>query len=134
MRYVARADAEFQDLIDKHDDSLQGRLMAFVFNVLDSLNDEGRRDFVDLLVAERFDDVLLKPSTLVGVAHDAPFFEIAPKNKRISQRVTARRFLSDVLAHFSRFLFGFTIRDLREVPETNICNPTAEALTEKPSF
>ena len=59
MRYVARADAEFQDLIDKHDDSLQGRLMAFVFNVLDSLNDEGRRDFVDLLVAERLDDVRL---------------------------------------------------------------------------
>ena len=134
MRDVARTNAKFQDLIGKHDDSLQGRLMAFVFNVLDSLNDEGRRDFVDLFVTERLDDVGLQSSALVRIAHDAPPLEIAPKKKRVSQRVAARRFLSDVLAHFARFLFGFTIRNIREVPETNICNPTVEALTENPTF
>lgn len=134
MRDVARTNAKFQDLIGKHDDSLQGRLMAFVFNVLDSLNDEGRRDFVDLFVTERFDDVGLQSSALVRIAHDAPPLEIAPKKKRVSQRVAARRFLSDVLAHFARFLFGFTIRDFREVPEVNISHSSIETLTENPSF
>lgn len=108
--------------------------MAFVFNVLYGLNNEGRRDFVDLLVPERLDDVRLKPPTLVGVAHDATAFEIAPKNERVSQRVSARWFLTDVLAHFARFLFGFTIRDLREVPEINISHASVKALTENPSF
>ena len=134
MRDVARTNAQFQDLIGKHDDALQGRLMAFVFNVLDGLDDERRRDFVDLLVPERLDDVGLQSSALVRIAHDAPPLEIAPKNERVSQRVAARRFLSDVLAHFARFLFGFTIRNIREVPETNICNSTVETLTENPSL
>ena len=109
MRNVARADAEFQDLIDKHDDALQRRLMPFSFNVFHSLNDERRRDFVDLLVAERFDDVGLQPSPFIRIAHDAAALEIAPKKKRVSQRVAARRFLTGSLSEPARFLFGFTI-------------------------
>lgn len=108
--------------------------MAFVFNALYGLNDKGRRDFVDLLVPERFDDVGLQPSSLIGVTHDATAFEIAPKNERVSQRVAARRFLADVLAHFARFLFGFTIGNIREVSEVNISHSSIETLTENPSF
>ena len=108
--------------------------MAFVFNVLYGLNDEGRRDFVDLLVPERLDDVRLKTSTLIGIAHDAPPLEIAPKNERVSQRVSARRFLSDVFARFARFLFCLAIRDFREVPEIYISHASVEALTENPTF
>lgn len=134
MRDVARTNAKFQDLIGKHDDALQGRLMAFIFNVLYGLNDEGRRDFVDLLVPERLDDVRLQSSALVRIAHDAPPLEIAPKNERVSQRVSARRFLAGSLSEPACFLFGFTIRNIREVSETNICNSTVETLTENPSF
>lgn len=134
MRYVARADAEFQDLIDKHDDAFQRRLMAFVFNVFHSLNDEWRRDFVDLFVTEWLDDVGLQPPALIGVTHDAAPLEIAPKNERVSQRVSARRFLAGSLSEPACFLFGFTIRNIREVSETNICNSTVETLTENPSF
>ena len=108
--------------------------MAFVFNVLDSLNDEGRRDFVDLFVTERLDDVGLQPSSFIGVTHDATPFEIAPKNERVSQRVAARWFLAGSLSESACFLFGFAIRNIREVSKTNICNPTVEALTENPSF
>ena len=121
-------------MIDKHDDALQRRLMAFIFNVFYGLNDEGRRDFVDLLVPERLDDVRLKPSTFIGIAHDSTPFEIAPKKKRVSQRVAPRRFLVGGLAYFACLLFGFTIRDFREVPEINISHSSVETLTENPSF
>ena len=134
MRNVARADAEFQDLVRKHDDALQGGLMTFGFDVLDGLNDEGRCDLVDLLVAEGLDDVMLQSPTFGGVAHDAAALEIAPKKERVAKRVAARRLLADVLAHFAHFLFGFTIGNIREVSETNIRNPTVEALTENPTF
>ena len=108
--------------------------MPFGFDVLHGLNDEGRRDFVDLLVAQRLDDVGLKPPALIGITHDAAALEIAPKEKRVSERVAAGRFLTDGFAHLARLLFGFTIGNIREVTEINIRNPSVETLTENPSF
>ena len=108
--------------------------MPFGFNVLYGLNDEGRRDFVDLLVAEGLDDVRLEPAAFVGVTHDAAALEIAPQKKRVPQRVAAGRFLAGSLSEPPRFLFGFTIRDFREVPEINVSHASVETLTEHPSF
>ena len=108
--------------------------MSFGFNVLYGLNDEGRRDFVDLLVAEGLDDVRLETSALVGVTHDAAALEIAPKEKGVPQGVAAGRFLACGFSKLARLLFGFTIGNIREVSEINICDSSVETLTENPSF
>ena len=134
MRNVARTNTEFQNLVGKHDDALQGGLMPFGFNVLHGLNDEGRRDLVDLLVAEGLNDVVLQSSTFIGITHDTSLFEIAPQKKGVPQRVTVGRFLSDVFAQLASFLFDFTIRNVWEVSETKVCNASVETLTENPSF
>ena len=108
--------------------------MPFVFDVLHGLNDEGWRDLVDLLTTQGLDDVRLEPAALVGVTHDAAALEIAPKEKGVPQGVAAGRFLACGFSKLARLLFGFTIGNIREVSEINICDSSVETLTENPSF
>ena len=72
---------------------MPGSLDAF-----DRLDDEWGGDLIDLTTAKWSDDVSLHAPTLILVRHDPPALEVLPKRPSVAEDITARRFLSKLLA------------------------------------
>lgn len=81
MLDVARADGEVKDLAKSHEHSLERRLLPVFLDRLHGADDEWGGDLVELTIADRADDVTLKATAFVLVAHDLGLFEAAQRRK-----------------------------------------------------
>ena len=104
MLDVARADGEVKDLAKSHEHSLERRLLPVFLDRLHGADDEWGGDLVELTIADRADDVTLKATAFVLVAHDLGLFEAAPETKSVFQYIALRWLKPDVLSQASGFL------------------------------
>lgn len=104
MLDVARADGEVKDLAKSHEHSLERRLLPVFLDRLHGADDEWGGDLVELTIADRADDVTLKATAFVLVAHDLGLFEAAPEKKSVFQYIALRWLKPDVLSQASGFL------------------------------
>lgn len=100
----SRANCEVENLSGAHDDPFERRPLSGTVKPLDGVDDEGRRDLVELTTAKRLDDVALEATAFVLVAHDLGLFEAAPETKSVFQYIALRWLKPDVLSQASGFL------------------------------
>lgn len=89
------------------------------------MDDEGRRDLVELSRADRPDEVALQATLLVLVRHDAAALQAAPELEGVPQDVAGGRLLSDLFLFASRELLRLRERQLGKVAERNIANSSS---------
>ena len=104
MLDVAGTNGEVKDLAKAHEYALERRLLAVLFYRLHGSDHERSRDLVELTIADRADDVTLKATAFVLVAHDLGLFEAAPETKSVFQYIALRWLKPDVLSQASGFL------------------------------
>lgn len=116
----SRANCEVENLSGAHDDPFERRPLSGAVKPLDGVDDEGRRDLVELSGSDRPDEVAHEAPSLILIGHDAPALETAPQLEGIAERVTRRRSLTDLLFLSSRELSGLGERQGGEVPEKEV--------------
>lgn len=104
MLYVACANREVKDLAKAHEHALERCLLSVLFYRLHGADDEWGGDLVELTIADRADDVTLKATAFVLVAHDLGLFEAAPETKSVLQYIPFWRLEPDVFSYASGFL------------------------------
>lgn len=116
----SRANCEVENLSGAHDDPFERRPLSGTVKPLDGVDDEGRRDLVELSGSDRPDEVAHEAPSLILIGHDAPALETAPQLEGIAERVTRRRSLTDLLFLSSRELSGLRERQGGKVPEKEV--------------
>lgn len=98
MLDVSGTNGKIEDLAKSHEHALERRLLAVLFDRLHGADDEWGGDLVELTIADRADDVTLKATAFVLVAHDLGLFEAAPETKSVLQYIPFWRLEPDVFS------------------------------------
>lgn len=100
--------------------------------LLNRLNDERSRYFVELTAPKVAHEIKLNALFLVFVTHDATSFEIAPEDKSIFQRVATDGLYVELLLLSSCFRFCLSKPHVGEVTESYINDSAVDCDSYKP--